>query len=209
MGESCSPWTRPSIVVISSPPCITARLRQEFTRRPLTCTVQAPHWPWSHPFLVPVSTTVSRRQSRSVVRGSRLSRRSTPLMRKVTGTAPSTAGGGCGDGFMGCATRVCGPIAVATPTVPADARNARRLRRSPLPSFTLHLLHAATHYSDRRFGARFQMKFLERIAHDDPVAAHGNIFPCQAGKIRHQVARQPEVDLPGGGVVAKCAAGIA
>ena len=45
---------RPSIVVISSPSCISARLRQEFTRRPLTWTVQAPHWPWSQPFFVPV-----------------------------------------------------------------------------------------------------------------------------------------------------------
>ena len=28
---------------------MTAKERQEFTRRPLTWTVQAPHWPWSQP----------------------------------------------------------------------------------------------------------------------------------------------------------------
>ena len=44
----------PSMVVISSPSCITASVRQELMRRPSTSTVQAPHWPWSQPFLVPV-----------------------------------------------------------------------------------------------------------------------------------------------------------
>ena len=69
-GMQASGVPRPSIVVISSPSCRRRSVRQEFTRRPLTCTVQAPHWPWSQPFFVPVSATVSRRQSRSVVRGS-------------------------------------------------------------------------------------------------------------------------------------------
>ena len=40
------------------------------TRRPSTCTVQAPHWPWSQPFLAPVRARRSRRRSRSEVRGS-------------------------------------------------------------------------------------------------------------------------------------------
>ena len=44
----------PSIVVISAPSCMTASVRQELMRRPSTSTVQAPHWPWSQPFLVPV-----------------------------------------------------------------------------------------------------------------------------------------------------------
>src|SRR5580704_18603465 len=33
-------------------------------------TVQAPHWPRSQPFLVPVSSRRSRRRSRSITRGS-------------------------------------------------------------------------------------------------------------------------------------------
>src|SRR2546425_9657518 len=69
-----------------------ARLRHESTRLPLTCTVQAPHCPWSQPFFVPVSATVSRIQSSSVVRGSMRSWWSLPLMRSVIGTAPSTFG---------------------------------------------------------------------------------------------------------------------
>ena len=44
-----------SIVTISSSSCMTASVRQELMRRPLTSTVQAPHCPWSHPFFVPVS----------------------------------------------------------------------------------------------------------------------------------------------------------
>ena len=40
------------------------------TRRPSTCTVQAPHWPWSQPFFEPVSARWSRSASSSVVRGS-------------------------------------------------------------------------------------------------------------------------------------------
>ncbi len=40
---------------------MTAKERQELTRRPLTWTVQAPHWPWSQPFLVPGRSRFSRR----------------------------------------------------------------------------------------------------------------------------------------------------
>src|SRR5258708_12390451 len=46
---------RPSMVVISAPSCIKARLRHEFTRLPFTCTVHPPHSPCSHPFFFPVS----------------------------------------------------------------------------------------------------------------------------------------------------------
>ena len=35
----------PSMVVMLSPSCITASVRQELIRRPSTITVQAPHWP--------------------------------------------------------------------------------------------------------------------------------------------------------------------
>src|SRR5437879_7711844 len=80
----------PSIVVISSIECMMAKERQEFTRRPLTCTVQAPHWPWSQPFFVPGMFRFSRRQSSNVVRGSSFRLYSLPLMRRETGTAPST-----------------------------------------------------------------------------------------------------------------------
>ena len=45
MGCKASGVPRPSMVVISCPSCSKPRLRQEFTRRPLTCTVQAPHCP--------------------------------------------------------------------------------------------------------------------------------------------------------------------
>src|SRR5207237_669329 len=64
-------------------------------RRPSTRTVQAPHWPWSQPFLVPVRPRFSRRASSSVTRGSSFNSCFLPLSRNVTGTvagAPGLAG---------------------------------------------------------------------------------------------------------------------
>ena len=58
-----------------------ASARQALIRLPSTSTVQAPHWPRSQPFLVPVSSSRSRSRSRSVTRGSsRSTSRRTPLM---------------------------------------------------------------------------------------------------------------------------------
>ena len=57
------------MVVTSAPSCITASVRQELIRWPSTRTVQAPHWPWSQPFLVPVRSRCSRSRSSSVVQG--------------------------------------------------------------------------------------------------------------------------------------------
>ncbi len=51
------------------------------------CTVQAPHWPWSQPFLVPVRPRCSRSASSSVVRISTFIRWRSPLMRIVSCTA--------------------------------------------------------------------------------------------------------------------------
>ena len=53
-------------------------------RRPLTSTVQAPHWPWSQPFLVPVRWRCSRSASSSDVRGSRSRCRTRPLTVSAT-----------------------------------------------------------------------------------------------------------------------------
>ena len=51
---AASPCATPSIVRMSAPSWLTASARQELIRRPSTMTVQAPHWPRSQPFLVPV-----------------------------------------------------------------------------------------------------------------------------------------------------------
>jgi hypothetical protein len=47
---SASPSGKPSIVVTSCPWALAAMVRQDATRRPSMCTVQAPHCPWSQPF---------------------------------------------------------------------------------------------------------------------------------------------------------------
>jgi hypothetical protein len=49
---------------------IIARVKQDKTRAPSTCTVHAPHAPWSQPFLVPMSPNRSRKASSRVVRES-------------------------------------------------------------------------------------------------------------------------------------------
>ena len=81
----------PSIVVIVLRWAMTTSVMHDSTRRPSTCTVQAPHWPWSHPFLLPVRPAYSRSASSSVTRGSSWSARSRPLTRSVTGTVPGAA----------------------------------------------------------------------------------------------------------------------
>ena len=102
----------------------TARVRQELTRRPSTRTVQAPHWPWSQPFLVPVSSRYSRRASRSVVRVSRVRVCGLPLILRVTvavwGVVASAA-------WPSWAAARCG-MPVATPAVrmPAALTKVRR-----------------------------------------------------------------------------------
>src|SRR6187431_1358745 len=60
----------PSMVRMSAPSWLIARARHELIRLPSTRTVQAPHWPRSHPFFVPVSWRRSRRRSSIVTRGS-------------------------------------------------------------------------------------------------------------------------------------------
>lgn len=48
------------MVVTSAPWACTANMAQDLTARPLTCTVQAPHWLVSQPTWVPVSARCSR-----------------------------------------------------------------------------------------------------------------------------------------------------
>ena len=90
---------------------VTARVRQELTRRPLTRTVQAPHWPWSQPFLLPVSWRFSRRASSSEVRVSSESVCVAPLILRVS-------------------SAICGVVAAA-PGCPGRLRGGEGLWRQP------------------------------------------------------------------------------
>src|SRR5215210_5260417 len=76
----CNPPSsaRPSAVTISSSWNATASARQLLIRRPASRTVQAPHWPWSQPFLGELIPSRSRSASRSVVRVSTVRRCSVP-----------------------------------------------------------------------------------------------------------------------------------
>src|SRR2546426_8894405 len=80
----------PSIVVIRFPSCIAAKVMQERTRRPSTCTVHAPHSPRSHAFFVPVKPSSSRNAVSNVVRGSTVIVRTRPLTVMPTCTRASS-----------------------------------------------------------------------------------------------------------------------
>src|ERR1700730_865455 len=58
------------MVVMASPSVCTAKMVQNFTARPLTCTTQAPHWLVSQPTCVPVRCIWSRKKCTSRVRSS-------------------------------------------------------------------------------------------------------------------------------------------
>ena len=50
--------------------------------------MQAPHWPWSQPFLVPIRSSPSRSRSSNVVQGSIARVRVSPLIVSVVDTVP-------------------------------------------------------------------------------------------------------------------------
>src|SRR5438445_606813 len=127
-GCSASPSARPSIVVISSPACATARARHALIRRPSASTVHAPHWPWSQPFLVPVSPMRSRSRSSSVTRVSSGSSYGRPLIVSV------------GRGASRACPRASTPAAPAAPAAATpeatEPMNRRRLMPRPRPGET-------------------------------------------------------------------------
>src|SRR4051794_40314780 len=124
------------MVVISSPSCIAAKQRQEFTRRPLMCTVHAPHWPWSHPFFEPVRCRCSRRQSRRVVRGSIRKSYFLPLTASVTGIA-SFASDVSADCFADFSLAdVMGPVDAIKLAMPHLEIKLRRVDRPNSPRFS-------------------------------------------------------------------------
>ena len=120
------------MVVISSPACITASVRQLLMRCPLTITVQAPHCPWSQPFFVPVSVRCSRSASSNVVRGSRSRACCRPLTVSVTFSF-------CIDTVSAVASASAGGEANASVAAPDVARKRRRdkRKRSRTPSTAL------------------------------------------------------------------------
>src|SRR6476469_6403400 len=126
------------MVVTLQPSFITASVRHELMRRPSTSTVQAPHWPWSQPFLVPVRSRWSRRASSRLVHGATSSFRSTPLTVMLIA---SLAGGAIGSGLRARALGVamnCLRMPAVISAEPARSLNRHQRRhgwnRSRLPS---------------------------------------------------------------------------
>jgi hypothetical protein len=74
----------PSMVVISAPLCCTASVLHDLMARPLTSTVQAPHWAVSQPTWVPVSLRFSRMTSTKNVLGATSTLAALPLTLSCT-----------------------------------------------------------------------------------------------------------------------------
>ncbi len=128
-GWQVSPSARPSMVSTSAPSWLIASARQELMRRPSSRTVQAPHWPRSQPFLVPVRSRRSRSRSSRVTRGSSSSTvRRRPLMVSVMGRLMRRSDENC-FGMSACAT-ILGPGAARPECRPGCGIQspARRLR---------------------------------------------------------------------------------
>ena len=125
-GCSCSPRARPSMVVISRPSTRAASERHDFTRLPSIRTVQAPHWPRPQPFFEPVRCKCSRNASRSVVRGSSVSRCSVPLTRSTTLRGAGAALVPCA-AASGAARGTNGPAAKAPPVAAVSFSRSRRV----------------------------------------------------------------------------------
>ena len=116
------------MVVISLPCAMTARVKQDKTRLPSRCTVQAPQAPRSHPFFVPVSPSTSRNASSSVTRGSTTSRLLFPFTFRLISVHPggASAFGGALLGTLPSVTAT--PRATGAATVkPAETAARRRM----------------------------------------------------------------------------------
>src|SRR5271165_1806903 len=114
------------MVTMSAPSCITASVRHETTRVPLSRIVHEPQAPWSQPFLLPVSPARSRSRSRSEVRLSTATWRPWPLIRRWT-TADSSAPAS----LPAVSQEVSNPgAATAPPTASDSPTNALRFTRS-------------------------------------------------------------------------------
>src|ERR1051325_1947939 len=126
-GCSASPFASPSTVRICLPCTSIASVEHEYTVRPSTIIVHAPHVPRSHTRLVPVRSARLRSASSSVTRGSMRRSRRLPLTVSATGTSPGprTRGPVC---VCASISVVAVPTAVARLPTPAVLRKSRRLK---------------------------------------------------------------------------------
>src|ERR1700730_14306234 len=116
------------MVVVSLPCAMTARVKQDKTRLPSRCTVQAPHAPRSHPFFVPVSSNRPLNVSTSVTRGSTTSRSLFPFTFKLISVQPggASAFGGVLFGTLSWVSAAARPKGAAT-VRPAEIAARRRM----------------------------------------------------------------------------------
>src|SRR5947208_2754001 len=178
MGCNSSPLASPSIVVISPPCCIRARVNHKLMRRPLMCTVHAPHWPWSHPFFEPVRCKCSRRQSRSVVRGSIRKSYFFPFTRRVTGIAPSSSGVDCAGDSARAGSPIIGRVETSKPAIPNRERNVRRVDFANWEPPSNSAFSSFWFWSDIEILLQLQLYFSHK-RQDEPLSRHSLLPPLR------------------------------
>src|SRR6267154_3643165 len=178
------------MVVMSRSWATSASVRHDNTRRPSISTVQAPHWPWSQPFLLPVSPTCSRNASNTVVRASILRDLLSPLTLSVTLTGRD---GSC---FGGVAP-VTGAAALARngiAALPAAAAAIKARRSYPDADGFLSLMPASAPRNVRRTPAPHRLNqgdeglFLRK-----KHSAVRHRFPYLAEKIVSSISQRATV----------------
>src|SRR6266404_2201043 len=100
------------MVVTSEPSFMIASVMHELIRLPSTSTVQAPHCPWSHPFLVPVRSRFIRRRSSRVVQGSTCNSLLTPFTVNVILVAEGREAVCAFVVWVFCSTLITAPAAI-------------------------------------------------------------------------------------------------
>src|SRR5262245_31318869 len=139
---SSRPMPSDSAVLTSAPRASIASVVHEYTVRPLSMTVQAPHVPRSHTRLQPVTSRWLRSASRSVTRGSTLVVTFLPFTVSSTATAPGPAPGVTTGFDWAAAGGTSSPVSPATAAAAlVPVRKPRREtppRGSPWESFMTH-----------------------------------------------------------------------
>lgn len=124
MGCRLSPLANPSMLVTCASWHIAANVKHELMRRPFTKTVQAPHCPWSQPFLVPVICRFSLSRSSSEVLGSIVNVLFWPLTIKLTDEISTFGGGWSG---TSAALEISGARVSPAPATAICVKNPRRV----------------------------------------------------------------------------------
>src|SRR4051795_3259472 len=136
-GTPFSPVSKLSVVSIVLPLHETASTVHEYTASPSTIAVQAPQLARSQTRLGPVTSRRLRSVSSSVLLGSTVQDRSSPLTLSVSSTSPERSFGSESAAFCSSSAAVAGPVRTAEAAARPDPRRKSRRLGPPGPPLVL------------------------------------------------------------------------